>query len=119
MVIQSFRDFLQAKPCPAGNKYCMILDNAPWHKKAIRLIWTEGREEYADIRDNMDYLSLPPYSPDLNPIEQVWRITRKEKTHNRYFASLSNLIEVLDKFFAAFFCPNTQLRQLCSFCCFV
>ena len=25
------------------------LDNAPWHKKAIRLIWTEQLEEYADI----------------------------------------------------------------------
>ncbi len=117
-VIQSLRDFLKAKPCPEGKKYCIILDNAPWHKKAIRLIWTEKNEEYADIRESMTYISLPPYSPDLNPIEQVWRKTRREKTHNKYFSSLSKLIDVLDEFFASFAEPNEALRKLCSFKCF-
>ncbi len=117
-VIQSMRDFIENKPCPEGKKYCLILDNAPWHKKAIRLIWTEGREEFADIREKLDYISLPPYSPDLNPIEQVWRKTRREKTHNKYFCSLSKLIEVIDSYFAGFLAPNDQLRSLCSFSCF-
>lgn len=117
-VIQSFRDFLQSKACPEGKKYCIILDNAPWHQKAIRLIWKEAHEEYADIRAQMDYLSLPPYSPDLNPIEQVWRKTRREKTHNKYFNTLSKLTDVLDAYFKGFFMPNDQLRSLCSFKCF-
>ena len=117
-VIQSLRDFIAAKPCPEGKKYCIIMDNAPWHKKAIRLIWKEEREEYADIRNVLDYLSLPPYSPDLNPIEQVWRKTRREKTHNKYFSGLAKLISVLDDYFAGFFEPNNQLRSLCSFSCF-
>lgn len=114
-VIQSIRDFIKAKPCPDGKKYCLILDNAPWHKKAIRLIWKEGLDEYADIRKNVEYLSLPPYSPDLNPIEQVWRITRREKTHNRYYSSLEVLIETLDKYFSGFINPNEKLKSLCSF----
>ena len=118
-VIQSLRDFLEAKPCSEGKKYCIIMDNAPWHKKAIRLIWTEAHEEYADIREKLEYLSLPPYSPDLNPIEQVWRKTRREKTHNRYFSSLMKLVDTLGEFFAQFFQPNDQLRSLCSFSCFV
>ena len=84
-VIQSLRDFIKQTPIEEGKKYCMVLDNAPWHKKAIRLIWTEECEEYQDIRDAMTYIALAPYSPDLNPIEQVWRITRREMTHNRYF----------------------------------
>ena len=117
-VIQSLRDFLLAKPCPDGKKYCVILDNAPWHKKAIRLIWKEELDEYADIREKMNYLSLPPYSPDLNPIEQIWRKTRREKTHNKYFALLSKLVEVLDDYFASFFLPNKLLKSLCSFSCF-
>ena len=117
-VIQSLRDFLLAKPCPDGKKYCVILDNAPWHKKAIRLIWKEKLDEYADIREKMNYLSLPPYSPDLNPIEQIWRKTRREKTHNKYFALLSKLVEVLDDYFASFFIPNKLLKSLCSFSCF-
>ena len=102
-VIQSFREFIKTKPCPDGKKYCIILDNAPWHKKAIRL---------------MEYISLPPYSPDLNPIEQVWRITRREKTHNRYFSSLEKLTNTLDRYFSGFFNPNKQLRNLCGFSCF-
>lgn len=114
-VIQMLRDFLKARPCPEGKKYCIIMDNAPWHKKAIRLIWTEALEEYADIRESIIYMSLPPYSPDLNPIEQVWRITRKEKTHNRYFSSLPVLTETLDGYFEGFINPNEQLKTLCTF----
>ena len=117
-VIQSFRDFIKAKPPKEGKKYCIILDNAPWHKKAIRLIWGEEQPEYSDIRDAMTYLSLPPYSPDLNPIEQVWRITRREKTHNRYFGSLPIITDVLDDYFNGFSMPNDQLRKLCSFSSF-
>ena len=114
-VIRSFRDFIEANPIEEGKKYCVILDNAPWHKKAIRLIWGEEQPEYSDIRDAMTYLSLPPYSPDLNPIEQVWRVTRREKTHNRYFGSLSLITETLDNYFSGFSAPNDQLRKLCSF----
>ncbi len=117
-VIQSFRDFIKSNPPPEGKKYCMILDNAPWHKKAIRLIWKEALEEYADIRAAMNYLSLPPYSPDLNPIEQVWRKTRREITHNRYFSSLSILTDTLDEYFLGFAIPNEPLKSLCSFDCF-
>lgn len=118
-VIQSFRDFIKANPAPEGKKYCIILDNAPWHKKAIRLIWKENRIEYADIRNMMVYLLLPPYSPDLNPIELVWRKTRREKTHNRYFATLSILTQTLDKYFLSFAAPNEVLKSLCSFHCFL
>jgi len=117
-VIQSFREFIKTRPCPDGKKYCIILDNAPWHKKAIRLIWTDTLDEYSDIRETMEYISLPPYSPDLNPIEQVWRITRREKTHNRYFSSLEKLTGILDDYFAGFSRPNEKLRSLCSFSCF-
>ena len=42
------------------------MDNAPWHKKAIRLIATERQEEYADIYDKVEFVKLPPYSPDFN-----------------------------------------------------
>ena len=114
-VIQMLRDFISERPCPEGKKYCIIMDNAPWHMKAIRLIWTEAHEEYADIRESMTYISLPPYSPDLNPIEQVWRITRREKTHNRYFSGLDKLIDTLDEYFETFRKPNEQFRKLCSF----
>jgi len=36
-------------------------------------------------------LYLPPYSPELNPIERVWKLTRRLATHNRYFAHVEEL----------------------------
>lgn len=91
----------------------LIMDNAPWHKKAKRLI--ESEDEYADIREAITIESMPPYSPDLNPIEQVWRVTRREKTHNRYWSGLPVLTDVLDKWFGSFIEPNEKLATLCSF----
>ena len=114
-VIQSFRDFISAVPPKNDGKYCMVLDNAPWHKKAIRLIWTEELPEYQDIREKMTYLNLPPYSPDLNPIEQVWRITRREMTHNRYYPSKESLESALDEYYSKLRKPNVKLSALCSF----
>jgi HNH endonuclease len=34
----------------------------------------------------MDFDFLPLYSPDLNPIERVWKLTRQRRLHNVYFA---------------------------------
>ena len=48
--ITSIRDFLEAHPAPEGKKYALVMDNAPWHKKTIRLVETVNRPEYADIR---------------------------------------------------------------------
>ena len=117
-VIESFRDFLRVIPSEEGTTFCMVLDNAPWHQKAIRLIWKEARPEYQDIRDRMTYMSLPPYSPDLNPIEQVWRITRREMTHNRYYSNKAELEAALDAYYSQFREPNDKLASLCSFKCF-
>ncbi len=113
--IDSIRAFLSAHPVPAGKKYALVMDNAPWHKKTMRIVETEMLPEYADIRECMTFVKLPPYSPDLNPIEQVWRITRRENTHNVFFASLSTLEKVVDSAFGAWASPNEQLRTLCSF----
>ena len=57
----------------------------------------------------------PEYSPDLNPIEQVWRITRKENTHNVFFSSKLELATTVDSAFDEWSKPNEQLRTLCSF----
>ena len=52
-VIESFRYFLSTADLAEGKRFCMVLDNAPWHQKAIRLIWKEQLPEYQDIRDKM------------------------------------------------------------------
>ena len=89
-------------------KKLIILDNAPWHKKAVRLM--RENEDFSRI----EFLFLPTYSPDLNPIKRVWRITRKERTHNRYFDKVQALRNTLTIFFTQFMNPNAKLKNLCS-----
>ena len=113
--ISGFREYIEANPIEDGKKFAMIVDNAPWHKKAIRLIEDVNNLEYADIREKIVFVKLPPYSPDLNPIEQVWRITRKERTHNVFFKGKEDLKRTVDAAFAQWAMPNSQLRSLCSF----
>ncbi len=112
-VIQSFRDFIQRYP--TQKRIFLVLDNAPWHKKAVRLVQSEALEEYQDIRDKLTLIFLPPYSPDLNPIEQCWRITRREVTHNSYYPDEFVLEHSLDSYFARFLKPNSKFASLCSF----
>ena len=113
--ITSLRAFLAQNPLPEGKKFYIIMDNAPWHKKAKRLIKENLNGAYTDICSKVMFVYLPPYSPDLNPIEQVWRITRRERTHNRFFAKLADLSSSLDSYFALYKDENVKFQRLCGF----
>ena len=113
--ISAIRDFLKANPVPENYKYYLIMDNAPWHKKAKRLIKENSNQEYSDIADKVVFVYLPPYSPDLNPIEQVWRLTRRDATHNIFFRDVHELEQSVDEYYSLFTVPNTWLKSLCSF----
>lgn len=113
--ISSIRSFLNAYPLSSGEKYYLVMDNASWHKKAKRLIKDNENGEYSDIKEQVVFVYLPPYSPDLNPIEQVWRITRRDAKNNKYFANKAALEECIDGYYATFAEPNDTLRTLCSF----
>ena len=113
-VVESLRQFLLELNLEKDKKVALVIDNAPWHKKAKRLIESED-PQYSDIRDKVAIITLPPYSPDLNPIEQVWRKTRREVTHNRYFKSVEELSSAVDDYFKGFRCANSELSSLCSF----
>ena len=113
--ISSIRSFIAAYPLKDNEKYYMVMDNASWHKKAKRLIKENKDGLYSDIKENVVFVYLPPYSPDLNPIEQVWRITRRDAKNNKYFSDKLELEETLDSYYAVFAEPNETLHTLCSF----
>lgn len=113
--ISSIRSFLNAYPLSDGEKYYLVMDNASWHKKAKRLIKENENGEYSDIKEQVVFVYLPPYSPDLNPIEQVWRLTRKEAKNNKYFSDRENLESTLDDYYAVLAEPNDILSTLCTF----
>jgi len=62
----------------------MMLDGAGWHR-ARRL----------QVPANMRLILLPPWSPQLNPVEHLWDEVREKWFANRVFASLSAVEEQL------------------------
>jgi len=61
-------------------KIVMILDGAGWHKTGILV-----------VPDNMRLVSLPPYAPELNPVEHLWDELREKSFGNLVFESLDAL----------------------------
>lgn len=106
----SFERFLKrlARHRRRNRKMVVIVDNARWHHARHLQPWLQ------EHRDSVQMDFLPPYSPDLNPVERVWKLTRYQCTHNRYFPSLDDLVEVVWNHFALWTKPNETLRRLCA-----
>ena len=68
-----------AHPVPKVKKYALFMDNSLWHKKPKRFVCDETQPEYADILENVVFYYVATVFPDLNPIEQVWRIARRRE----------------------------------------
>jgi transposase len=85
----------------------IVLDNAGYHH--ARLLKPFLRK----YRRVLSLLFLPPYSPQLATIERVWKLARRLATHNRYFATLAELLSVVSTCFDAWRRPNRILRRLC------
>jgi len=60
----------------------------------------------------LDY--LPPYSPDLNSIERVWKLTRTHCLHDQYFATLDSVIAAVEKEFTGWALGSATVRKLCA-----
>ena len=91
-----------------GRRVVVISDNAPYHHSRIHKPW---RDAYAG-RFDLDF--LPPYSPEHNPIERVWKLTRRLCLHNRYFQCLDGVITAVENEFAKWRTRNDVLRRLCA-----
>lgn len=91
-----------------GRKAVMIADNSTYHHARLHKGW---RDQHRG-RLVLDF--LPPYSPDLNPIERVWKLTRRLCIHNRYFPRLEDVIAAVESVFASWEHGNTTLRRLCA-----
>jgi transposase len=92
----------------AGRRVVVSADNAKYHHAKLHAAWRAEQEpEFL-----LSY--LPPYSPDLNPIERVWKPTRRLRLHSRHFPALDSVIEAVERQFGYWTQPNEPLRKLCS-----
>ena len=81
---------LEEKHPEAGNIYC-IADNARYYK--AKLV-----KEYLET-SRVRMIHLPPYSPNLNPIERLWKFFYKKVKHNKYYEKVYEFRESCFDFF--------------------
>lgn len=65
----------------ADDHAVLILDRAGWHRSK-RLV----------VPENITLLYLPPYAPELNPVERLWAYMRSHFLSNRAYADYAHLL---------------------------
>lgn len=76
---------------PGQHKLHVILDNAGPHRdKTVRVFANE-------LAIELHY--LPPYSPNLNPIERLWKIMHEKVTYNQYYETFAEFAKATLTFF--------------------
>ena len=64
-----------------GAHAVLMFDQAGWHTT-----------DKLTVPDNITILPLPPRSPELNPVENVWQFIRDNWLSNRVFASYTQIV---------------------------
>ena len=64
----------------------LVMDNAIWHKS-----------QTFNIPKNIEFTFISPYTPEMNPIEQVWAEIRKLGFKNKVFKTLNEVIDKLEE----------------------
>ncbi len=67
---------------PAGTHAVLVLDRAGWHVSRDLV-----------VPRNLTLAHLPPYSPELNPVENVWAFLRSNKLSNRVFETYDAVVD--------------------------
>ncbi len=67
----------------AGAQALLVCDGAGWHQRGRQLV----------VPDNIAMLTLPAYSPELNPMENVWDYLRQNKLCSRVWDSYEDIVE--------------------------
>ena len=71
-----------AQAVAPGAHAVVLLDRAGWHVSAK-----------LKVPDNLTLMPLPPKSPELNPVENVWQFLRDNWLSNRIFTSYSDILD--------------------------
>jgi transposase len=66
-----------------GDFVVLIMDQAGWHKSRALV-----------VPGNIVILHLPPYSPELNPVERLWAYLRSHHLSNRAYTGYDHLLDV-------------------------
>jgi len=65
-----------------NDRIVLVCDNAGWHKS-----------QYIKIPDRVTLTYIPAYTPEMMPMEQIWRELRTSGFGNKYFNNLQEVDE--------------------------
>lgn len=95
------------KEYPKG-KIVMILDNAKIHHANLLRPFLEENQE------RLNLVFLPPYSPNLNKIEELWRWLKDSVINNVFFHCKEEIHNAVEKFINYLnTIPMTVMNRLC------
>ena len=90
-----------------SKKYVLILDNAGFHKtQCVKNLINE-------YEGRIIVEHIPPYSPELNPIETCWKVTKNQVTKSQYFKTIESMQESLESFWEGYIFMQKFMRYLC------
>lgn len=92
-----------SKQIKKGRHIALIVDNAGWHKSKGLI-----------IPQNITLIPLPPYSPELNPMEQVWQWMKHNFLSNICFDSYQNIVDELTVAWNAFENDYSLAKSICQ-----
>jgi transposase len=102
----SICDLLRAirRKNPNEHNLYLVLDNAPYNRSgAVRKLATQL---------NIKLLYLPPYSPNLNPIERLWKFMKKKIMANEHYDTIAEFRKALSEFFRGIRKYRSELESL-------
>jgi len=70
-----------SKEIELGRHIAMIIDNAGWHN-------SKG----LNVPANITLVPLPPYAPELNGMEQVWKWMKEHYLYNQCYSSYEDIV---------------------------
>ena len=108
---ENYQAFLQRIMEQTTEHLFLIHDGARYHTSASTQAFL------ATHRERITEHPLPSYSPDYNPIEYLWKKTKKRATHNQYFKEFALLTGSVEKALAYFAThPATGLGLFGRYC---
>lgn len=110
--IEFLKQVLQRFP----GKVLLVEDGAPYHRAAAVREFTESTQ------GRLQRVALPKFSPDCNPIEKLWKNTKRDATHLQYFEDFEALREAVHNVFRGYLadaskvlCVMKSLREKAGF----
>lgn len=93
--LQEFSIFLKDR------KAIIVLDGASWHKSQDLI-----------VPSNIQLITLPAYSPELNPTERLWEYLKNHILKNKIYECISSLEDAVCRFLNGL--TNEQIMQTCN-----